>query len=392
MREELALFGGPKTASEPFPQWPQFAERSLTDVAEPLRTGRVGYWTGTKGREFETQWAAWAGAAHAVSCSSGTAALHLALVGLGIGQGDEVIVPSHTFISTSLAVMQAGATPVFCDVCEDQTLDARGIDALIGARTKAVIVVHLFGIVASMGRILDAARGRGLAVIEDCAQCIGGEFKSRRAGTLGNAGCFSFSQTKHLSTAGEGGMVVTDDEKLAQACRSLRDYGREAGEDDRAEGHARAGFNYRLTEIQSIVGLNELTRLDTWNLPRRRGFARIYDHAFGQLYGVKALPLTTTDRSNAYWKYPLQLDHQKLACSCEELRAALAAEGIPECGGRWRQSYEEPVFVGRPAARCLTAEALRDRTVVLGLPPTWERSHVELCISAVRKVLRVFKR
>jgi dTDP-4-amino-4,6-dideoxygalactose transaminase len=405
VREELALFGGPKTTAEPFPQWPRFTEKALADVAEPLRTGRVGYWAGPRGREFEEQWAAWAGAAHAVSCSSGTAALHLALAALGIGPGDEVIVPSHTFISTSLAVLQAGAAPAFCDVCEDQTLDPRGIEPLAGPRTKAVIVVHLFGIVCAMDRILETARRLGLAVVEDCAQCIGGEHRSRRAGTLGIAGCFSFSQTKHLSTAGEGGMVVTGDDGLAEACRSLRDYGRAASADGNGDTHVRAGFNYRLTEIQSVVGLNELSRLDTWNLPRRRGFAKAYDHAFAQLYGVKALPLHTADRANAYWKYPLQVDLEKLTCTCAELRAAIAAEGIPDCGGRWRQSYEEPVFAaggrqqaaavagaGAGAARCPTAEALRDRTLLLGLHPTWERSHIELCIAAVKKVLRVFKR
>jgi dTDP-4-amino-4,6-dideoxygalactose transaminase len=401
MREELALFGGPKTTGEPFPPWPQYTERTLADVAEPLRTGRVGYWAGPRGREFEKQWAAWTGAAHAVSCSSGTAALHLALAALGIGPGAEVIVPSHTFISTSLAVLQTGATPVFCDVTEDQTLDPRGIERLAGPHTKAVIVVHLFGIVCAMDRILEAARRAGLAVVEDCAQCIGGEHRSRKAGTLGDAGCFSFSQTKHLSTAGEGGMVVTADDGLAEACRSLRDYGRGIAADGSGETHVRAGFNYRLTEVQSVVGIDELARLDSWNLPRRRGFAKTYDHAFSQLYGVKALPLNTADRANAYWKYPLQVDPEKLACTLAELRAAIAAEGIPDCGGRWRQSYEEPVFAQAgqagpatpcPAPRCPTAEALRDRTILLGLHPSWERMHVELTIAAVKKVMRVFKR
>jgi dTDP-4-amino-4,6-dideoxygalactose transaminase len=401
MREELALFGGPKTASEPFPPWPQFAERTLADVLEPLRSGRVGYWAGAKGRDFEQRWAGWAGTAHAVSCSSGTAALHLALTALGIGPGDEVIVPSHTFISTSLAILQSGAAPVFCDVTDDQTIDPRGIEPLLTPRTKAVLVVHLFGVVCAMDRILELARRRGLKVVEDCAQCVGGELKGRKAGTLGEAGCFSFSQSKHLSTAGEGGMVVTGDDSLAEACRSLRDYGRDGKAEGGSTAHVRAGYNYRLTEIQSIVGLNELARLDSWNLPRRRGYAKVYDHAFSKLYGVKALPFSTADRLNAYWKYPLQLDPEKLSASCSEFRAALAAEGIPECGGQWPQSYEEPVFAAReglPAAaaaargRCPTAEALRDRTVVLGLHPSWERAHIEVCIAAVKKVLRVFKR
>lgn len=282
VRGELALYGGEKTAHEPFPPWPQFAERTLTSVLEPLRSGRVSYLSGARGKEFEARWASWIGAAHAVSCSSGTAALHTALLALGIQPGDEVIVPSHTFLSTSLAVLHAGAAPVFCDVAGDHTMDPHALEALVTDRTRAVIVVHLYGIVCAMDRILEVAKRRGLAVVEDCAQSVGGEFHGRKAGTLGDAGCFSFSEGKHVSTGGEGGMVVTDDEKLAQASRSLRDYGREQenaaeyhGEENATEyrggaAHVRVGFNYRLTEIQSIIGLGELDRLDTWNLPRRR--------------------------------------------------------------------------------------------------------------------------
>jgi dTDP-4-amino-4,6-dideoxygalactose transaminase len=404
VRGELALYGGEKTAHEPFPPWPQFAERTLTSVLEPLRSGRVSYLSGARGKEFEARWASWIGAAHAVSCSSGTAALHTALLALGIQPGDEVIVPSHTFLSTSLAVLHAGAAPVFCDVAGDHTMDPHALEALVTDRTRAVIVVHLYGIVCAMDRILEVAKRRGLAVVEDCAQSVGGEFHGRKAGTLGDAGCFSFSEGKHVSTGGEGGMVVTDDEKLAEACRSLRDYGREQanateyrGEENATEyrggaAHVRVGFNYRLTEIQSIIGLGELDRLDTWNLPRRAGFAKTYDHAFSQLYGVRALPLNTPERRNAYWKYPLQLDLERLTCGVEEFRRALVAEGLPDCGGRWPESYQEPVFAGREQVRCAGAEALQGMTVVLGLPPSWERAHVELCISAVRKVLRAYRR
>ena len=386
MRGELALYGGEKTAHEPFPPWPQFAERTLASVLEPLRSGRVSYSSGTRGREFEAQWASWIGAAHAVCCSSGTASLHLALLGLGVRPGDEVIVPSHSFLSTTLAVLHAGAIPVFCDVGEDHTIDPRALEALVGERTRAVIVVHLYGIMCAMDRVRETARRHGLFVVEDCAQAVGGEFHGQKAGTLGDAGCFSFSEGKHVSTGGEGGMVVTDSDSLAQACRSLRDYGREEGV------HTRVGFNYRMTEIQSVIGLGELDRLDSWNLPRRAGFARTYDHAFCHLYGVRALPLNTPDRRNAYWKYPLQLDLEKLTCSADEFHSALVAEGLPDFGGRWRESYEEPVFAGRAEARCRTAEELQRTTVVLGLPPTWERAHVELCVTAVKKVLRAYKR
>jgi dTDP-4-amino-4,6-dideoxygalactose transaminase len=391
MREELALHGGEKTAKEPFPPWPLFAERTLTDVLEPLRTGRVASWSGTKCAEFEERWKAWAGAPHAVACSSGTAALHMALLALGIQPGDEVLVPSHTFVSTSLAVLHAGAKPVFCDVSDDHTLDPRGIDPHVTARTRAVVVVHLFGVVADMDRILQAARKHGLLVVEDCAQCAGGEFHGRKAGTLGDAGCFSFSQGKHVSSGGEGGMVVTSLPEVDRACRSLRDYGRES-EGTGPASHVRVGFNYRLSEIQAIIGMNELARLDSWNLARRLGFAKIYDHAFSQLSGVRGLPLNTPERRNSYWKYPLQMDLEKLACDPQEIRTALAAEGIPDAGSCWPESYEEPLFSGKDTVRCPNAEALRKKTLMLALPPTWEKSHIEMCVSAVKKVLHAYRR
>jgi dTDP-4-amino-4,6-dideoxygalactose transaminase len=401
MREELALRGGEKTAKEPFPPWPLFAERTLSDVLEPLRTGKVASWSGTKGVEFEERWAQWAGVPHAVACASGTAALHMALLALGVRAGDEVLVPSHTFISTSLAVLHAGAVPVFCDVSDDQTLDPRSFEERAGMRARAVIPVHLYGVVCDMDRITAAARKRGIVVIEDCAQCAGGEYRGRKAGTLGDAGCFSFSQGKHVSAAGEGGMVVTALPEAARACRSLRDYGREH-EGSGPASHVRIGYNYRLSEMQSIVGINELARLDSWNLARRHGFAKIYDHAFSQLYGVRCLPLNTPERSNSYWKYPLQLDLEKLACDPQEIRDALLAEGIPDAGSCWPESYDEPLFAGsgagsggepaRAAPRCPNAEAVRRRTLVLALPPTWERGHVETCAAAVRKVLHAYRR
>jgi dTDP-4-amino-4,6-dideoxygalactose transaminase len=315
----------------------------------------------------------------------------MALLALGIQPGDEVLVPSHTFISTSLAVLHAGAQPVFCDVSDDHTLDPRGIDPHVTSRTRAVVAVHLFGVVADMDRILQAARKRKLLVVEDCAQCAGGEFHGRKAGTLGDAGCFSFSQGKHVSAGGEGGMVVTPLPEVQRACRSLRDYGRE-NEGSGPASHVRVGFNYRLSEIQAIIGMNELARLDSWNLARRLGFAKIYDHAFSQLYGVRSLPLNTPERRNSYWKYPLQLDPEKFACDPQEIRTALAAEGIPDAGSCWPESYEEPLFAGQDTVRCPNAEAVRKRTLMLALPPTWERAHIEFCIAAVRKVLHAYRR
>jgi dTDP-4-amino-4,6-dideoxygalactose transaminase len=391
MHEQLALHGGQKTAKDPFPLWPLFAERTLSDVLEPLRTGKVASWSGTRGAEFEERWASWVGAPHAVACSSGTAALHMALVALGIQPEDEVLVPSHTFISTSLAVLHAGAVPVFCDVSDEQTLDPHDIELRVTKRTRAIIAVHLYGAVCDMEKILPMARQRGILVLEDCAQCTGGEHHGRKVGALGDAGCFSFSQGKHVCTGGEGGMVVTSLPEVARTCRSLRDYGREH-EGSGPASHIRAGYNYRLTEMQSIIGINELARLDSWNLARRRGFAKIYDHELSHLSGVRCVPLNTPERRNSYWKYPLQLDLEKLARDTPAVRAALVAEGIPDAGSSWPESYDEPVFAGRETQHCANAEAIRRRTLVLALPPTWERNHIETCVAAVRKVLHAYRR
>jgi len=392
--DTLALFGGPKTAAEPFPAWPRLSDKAQAEAAAVLASGRLVQSAGTRVAAFEAAFAAWIGVPHAVAVSSGTAALHAVLAALGVGPGDEVIVPSHTFVATPLTVLHAGARPVFCDVTDDQTIDPRAIDELATARTRAVLVVHLYGVVCDMGRILERCRARGIPVIEDCAQALGGEWQGRRAGTLGEAGCFSFSQVKHLTTAGEGGMVVSADAGVASRARSIADLGRERGGDTAVLSHVRAGWNYHLTEVQAAVGLAELERLEDWNLGRRRGFAKAYDHAFSQLPGVKAVPLNTDTRRNAYWVYPLQLDLERLTCGIDRVREALAAEGIPLPPAAWRGCCDEPVFA-EPAgstARCPNAEALRTRTLGLYLHPTWDRPHVDLVAAAVRKVLRAFRR
>lgn len=419
MEDKLATEGGPKTTEETFPPWPQFAEETLEKVLEPLKTGRVNYWTGPKGMEFENRWAEWLGVPYAVSCTNGTAALHIALSGLEIGPGHEVIVPSYSFIASSFAVVQAGAIPVFCDVTEDHTIDPTGIEPLINDRTRAIIVVHLYGVVCDMGPILDTARRHGLKVIEDCAQCFGGEYDGKKAGTLGDAGCFSFCQSKHFTTGGEGGMVVTGDENTAWEFRSFRDHGYDveerlnllALEEKLPYIHNRVGFNYRMTEIQSIIGLGELERLDSWNLARRRRYAALYDEAFIGLTGIGAVPLNTEKRRNAYWWYPILLDLSALSCDAEEFRSALETEGIPNFGIQWPEAYQEKAYrelngfgeadfpfrsreYTRPEAvdysrySCATAKSLRDRTVSLFLHPSWEEHHIRLCIEGVGKVLR----
>jgi dTDP-4-amino-4,6-dideoxygalactose transaminase len=395
--------------------WPVFAEETFKDVLEPLRTGKVNYWTGKKGMEFETKWAKWNGAKYAVSCTNGTAALHIAVASLGIGPGDEVIVPSYSFIASSFAVVQAGAIPVFCDTTEDHTIDPSLIEGLITKRTKGIIVVHLYGVIADMGPILRIAKKHKLKVIEDCAQSFGGEYKGIKAGVIGDIGCFSFCQSKHFTTGGEGGMVVTNDEDVAWECRSFRDHGYDvkerlnmlALEEKLPYIHNRVGFNFRMTEIQSIIGINELKRLDSWNLKRRYKYAKMYDKAFKNLKGVKKLPVNTEERKNAYWWYPIVLDTDVLNTDAQGFINELHDQNIPCYGIQWPEAYLERAYrehngfgsckfpfrskeytdqasVKYDKVFCKTANALRKSTVSLFLHPSWEEKHIQRCIDVFK--------
>ncbi len=401
-----------------FPMWPQFAKKTLTDIQEPIRSGRVNYWTGKNGMAFEEAFARWEGSAFAISCANGTAALHIAISSLGIGPGDEVIVPSYSFIASSFAILQAGAIPVFADVTNDHTLDPNEIERLITPRTKGIVVVHLYGIIADMAPLLETAHTHDLLIIEDCAQAIGGFYKDIRVGLIGDIGCFSFCQSKHFTTGGEGGMVVTNNEELAWECRSFRDHGYDVKkrlnllvlEEKLPYIHKRVGFNYRMTEIQSIIGINELARFDSWNMKRRLRYAAMYDKAFSNLKGIKKLPFNSAERKNAYWWYPILLDLSVLDLEADAFCRGLTSMDIPCYGIQWPEAYEEKAyreFNGFGSAKfpflsyeygnpdkldytkiiCPTAKGLRKETVSLFLHPSWDSSHIERCIKGVKKLL-----
>ena len=418
MKDEKVVMNGAGIEEIGFPMWPQFAPETPDQVAELLKTGKVCYWTGKVGMEFEEAWAKWIGSKMAISCTNGTAALHIAIASLGIGPGDEVIVPSYSFIASSFSIVQAGAIPVFADVTDDHTIDPACIEKLITPRTKGIVVVHLYGVMCDMGKIMEIAKKHNLKVIEDCAQCFGGEFNGKKAGTIGDVGCFSFCQSKHFTTGGEGGMVVTNDEDLGWECRSFRDHGYDvkqrmnmlALEESLPYIHRRVGFNYRMTEMQSLIGLNELKRFDNWNLARRLKYAKMYDEAFKDQPGIASLPLNTEERKSAYWWYPIRLDLSKLDCDAPAIIKELGAAKIPCYGIQWPEAYLEKAYVehgGFGTAKfpfeskeyadasatdytkvnCPNAHKLRFETVSLFLHPTWEEIHIERCIEGLKSVL-----
>jgi dTDP-4-amino-4,6-dideoxygalactose transaminase len=352
-RKELAIHGGPKSVTNKLTGWPQFGENTIQAVEKVLRSGKVNYWTGPNGMEFEKQFAQWQGSKYAVSVATGTAALHVCLAALGIGPGDEVIVPSYTFIATSFSVVQAGAVPKFADVnLDDHCISVASAEKLVTHRTKAIIPVHLYGNVCDMDQINAFAKKHKLFVIEDNAEAFGGSYKGRKTGTLGDMAACSFCQNKTFTTGGEGGMVTTDREDLAWEARSFRDHGYDvkerlnllALEQKLPYIHNRVGWNYRMTEMQSAIGLTELERMDSWNMPARRRNAHILMDALGSLPTVKYMPIDTPERQNGWFVCAFSLDIEKMSCDIMQFVKAAAAEGCPCWKVFWPQCHTERAF------------------------------------------------
>lgn len=423
-KEILAIHGGEPVTREAFPMWPQFSEETIKAATEPLVTGKVNYWTGRYGMEFERKFAEWNGAKYGISTSSGTSALHTAVAALGIGPGDEVITTSYTFIASSFCICQAGAIPVFADVQrKDHTISPESIESKITDRTRAILVVHLYGNVCEMDPIMEIARKHKLYVIEDCAQAHGAMYKGKKVGTIGDVGCFSFCQSKTFTTGGEGGCVITNDEDLAWECRSFRDHGYDVKtrmnllelEEALPYIHNRVGFNYRMTEIQSLIGLKEMERLDSWNLKNRRRNGEMLISALKDCPQIEYLPVHNEEgKVNGFWLFPIVLDLDRLTCDKETFVNALAKEGVPVGHVLWPQSYKErayqehngfghakypfedplanPESVDYTKVYCPNAAWLEERTFTVPCHPTYEERHMELIARAILKVARAFAR
>lgn len=287
---------------------PFFDEADLAAIREPLEAGWVVQ--GPRVQAFEAKVAAYTGAAHAVACTSCTTGLHLAVVALGIGPGDEVVVPAFTWISTANVVEHAGARAVFCDIdLETFNVDVERMAAAVTPRTRALAPVHLFGLPADMDGVLDLARARGLAVIEDAACGLGARHRGRHVGTLGDFGAFSFHPRKAITT-GEGGVVVTADEERAALLRSLRDHGASRSDLDRHGSKAAfllsryevLGFNYRLTDIQGALGASQMDKVP-WIQERRAALARRYDERLARLDAWLARPTVPPEMEHGWQSY-----------------------------------------------------------------------------------------
>jgi dTDP-4-amino-4,6-dideoxygalactose transaminase len=265
---------------------------------------------------FEREIADYLGARHAISLNSGTDALHLALRALDVGPGDEVITSPFTFVATSEAIGIVGATPVFADIDPVSfNIDAALIEAAITPRTKVILPIHLYGAPANMSDIISIARRHNLAVVEDCAQAIGAQAGGAKVGTIGDVGCFSFFPSKNLGAYGDGGLISTNDAKLAERIESLRVHGAR-----KKYYHDELGVNSRLDEIQASILRVKLRHLDTW-IQARRQIARRYDGAFADAEGI-GVPAQPPGGSHVFHQYTVRVSER------DEVRRKLADSGV----------------------------------------------------------------
>jgi dTDP-4-amino-4,6-dideoxygalactose transaminase len=396
VRGELASDGGEPVRRRPFAPWPQFSEEEIAAAAAVLRSGKVNYWTGGEGRAFESEFAAAVACRHAVAVTNGTVALELALAALGIGPGDEVIVPARTFIASASCVVLRGARPVIADVDRATgTLTAATVAPRITPRTRAVIAVHLAGWPCDTDALGALARSRGIGLIEDCAQAHGAAWRGRPAGSLGDIAAFSFCQDKILSTGGEGGMVTTNDAPLWERVWSLKDHGKSyAAVYRRAHPpgfrwlHESFGSNGRMTEMQAAIGRVLLRKLPEAVRTRRRHAAILHE----ELSAIAALrvPCPPPDAFHSYYKFYAYVRPERLRpdWNRDRVMAAMAAEGVPCLSGSCSEIYLEKAFPPelRPPRRLPAARELGETSLMFLVHPTLADDDIRDVCRAARKV------
>jgi len=327
MSDKLAVLGGKPVRNKSFPAWPQYNQQEEEALLEVLHS-RIWWRTpGKHTKQFEEDFAAYHGAKHGIACTNGTAALEIIIAALGIGLGDEVIVPDYTFVATASAVLFAGAMPVMVDIDPDTyCIDPDKAESAITVRTKAVIAVHLGGHPADMKRMVSLCHKHNLYLIEDSAHAHGTEWEGKKVGALGTGGTFSFQASK-LMTAGEGGIVLTNDDDLAIRIRSVHDCGRMPGE--WFYDHYIYGSNYRLSEWQGAVLSQQLTRLEAQGEQRSKN-ADFLNKALLEIEGIRPQAKAPYCTRNGHYCYIFHYDSKSFnGLSTERFIEALEAEGIP---------------------------------------------------------------
>jgi perosamine synthetase len=397
MSERLAIDGGTPVRKKLLPYGRQsIDEHEIAAVAEVLRSDWLT--TGPKVAEFERALAAVAGAKEAVAVSNGTAALHSAMYAIGIGPGDEVIVPTITFAASANGAAFLGGVPVFVDVDPDTLLiDPDLIEAKITKKTKALVAVDYAGQPCDYDRLQPIVDRHGLVLVDDACHAIGGRYKGRPAGSLAKLNTFSFHPVKHVTT-GEGGAIASDDPELIRRMRMFRNHGITTDFRQRETvgswvyDMVDLGFNYRLSDIQGALGVTQLAKLPQ-SIARRQAIAAKYGAAFAKMSGVRPLSVRE-DVSHAYHLYVIQLELEKLSVDRGQVFQALRAEGIG-VNVHYRPVHLHPYYrnhFGTKPGDCPVAEAAYERLISLPMFPAMTDGDVCDAIESVRKVVEHYRR
>jgi dTDP-4-amino-4,6-dideoxygalactose transaminase len=368
-------------------------------VSEVLASGRVNYWTGEECRCFEEEFAALTETRHAISLANGTLALELALYAFGIGSGDEVIVPARTFIASASCAVARGAIPVVVDVdLVSQNLTMESVRAAITPKTRAIIAVHFAGQPCDMEPIVTLGRAHGIKVIEDCAQALGATYNGRPVGSLGDCAAFSFCQDKIITTGGEGGMLVMDDDGLFEKGWAYKDHGKNFDATFRKSYppgfrwlHDSFGSNFRMTEMQAAIGRRQLAKLPNWIATRRRN-AAILDEGFSTIPGLR-ITVPSSGVGHAYYKYYAFVHPSALLLGWDTPRIiqAINDEGIPCSVGSCPEIYRERAFADLgwgSGDRLPNAKVLGETSLMFMVHPTLGEREMVATVVAVAKVMR----
>ncbi len=377
--------------------WPYFGEDEISAVERVLRSGKVNQWTGEEVRSFEKEYADYLGVKYAIALANGSLALDLALIVLGIGSGDEVIVSPRSFVASAGCIALRSATPVFADVDRDtQNITVGSVERVFTKRTKAVIAVHLAGWPCELDELRKFCDANKIFLIEDCAQAHGARYNGKPVGSVGHIAAFSFCQDKIMTTGGEGGLLVTNDKNLWEKAWSYKDHGKDHqlmfnGPKSKSFNWVVGSFgtNYRMTEMQAAIGRIMLQKLDGW-VEKRRSLAQLYNNAFSNCNALRTT-IPSPKFYHAYYKYYVFIRPENVRAdwSRDRIIDELSGRGVLCGSGCCPEIYLEKPFREYCKERLVTAKELGETSIMLQVHPTLKESDISRVIEEVVRIMRV---
>ena len=379
--------------------WPYFDKNDVAKAKEILESGKINYWTGSEGREFEKEFSKYVNVDYSVAVDNGTNALILAAHALGISKGDEVIMSPRTFVASAFSIMHLGAKPIFVDIDRNsQNMDASLIEQAITPNTKAIMAIHIAGWPCEMNIIQDICKKYNLYLIEDCAQAHGAQYNNQSVGSFGDVNAWSFCQDKIMSTAGEGGMVTTNNKELWKKVWSFKDHGKNYDtvyNKEHSPGfrwlHEDHGTNARLTEIQSGIGRLQLRKLDSW-IDTRTKLANIFNDGFKNIDGLR-IALSPDHIKHAHYKYYVFVENEKLkdGKNRDFIMNSLNEIGTPCYSGSCSEIYKEKAFdklFPKGHTALPVAKELAETSLMFLVHPTIDEEDIYTIVDQTKSIMK----